>query len=246
MRSPSPPRGTPATYRSTGSSSPTLPSSTSCMTTVATKVLVALPIRKYPPTDASPAASARVPEESSTDSRAPDAHPCSTHPSRAGNVPARVSTTPAIAVLIIMRPTLAGATASGDEDDHPIDCGEPQHEARVGAVGRAPWQDQGVSDIQRVGVVGAGLMGSGIAEVCARAGLDVLVAEVSPDATVAARGRIAAPLGKGVRSRKLSAEHRDAALERLRFTTDLADFTDRNLVVEAAAEIEQVKTEVFT
>ncbi len=88
-------------------------------------------------------------------------------------------------------------------------------------------------------------MGSGIAEVCARAGLDVLVSEVSHDATEAARGRIASSLGKGVRSGKLSAEDRDAALERLRFTTDLADFADRNLVVEAVAENEQVKTEVF-
>ncbi|MCE6998771.1 3-hydroxybutyryl-CoA dehydrogenase [Saccharothrix sp. S26] len=102
-----------------------------------------------------------------------------------------------------------------------------------------------MSDIQRVGVVGSGLMGSGIAEVCARAGLDVLVAEVSPEATEAARGRIASSLGRGVRSGKLSAEDRDAALERLRFTTDLADFADRNLVVEAVAENEQVKTEVF-
>ncbi|MDQ2585347.1 3-hydroxybutyryl-CoA dehydrogenase [Saccharothrix yanglingensis] len=102
-----------------------------------------------------------------------------------------------------------------------------------------------MSDIQRVGVVGSGLMGSGIAEVCARAGLDVLVAEVSPDATEAARGRIASSLGRGVRSGKLSTEDRDAALERLRFTTDLADFADRNLVVEAVAENEQVKTEVF-
>ncbi|MDU0290874.1 3-hydroxybutyryl-CoA dehydrogenase [Saccharothrix longispora] len=102
-----------------------------------------------------------------------------------------------------------------------------------------------MSDIQRVGVVGSGLMGSGIAEVCARAGLDVLVAEVSPDATEAARGRIASSLGRGVRSGKLSAEDRDAALERLRFTTDLADFADRNLVVEAVAENERVKTEIF-
>ncbi|MEU5691705.1 3-hydroxybutyryl-CoA dehydrogenase [Actinosynnema sp. NPDC020468] len=102
-----------------------------------------------------------------------------------------------------------------------------------------------MSDIQRVGVVGSGLMGSGIAEVCARAGLDVVIAEVSPDAAEAARGRIASSLGRGVRSGKLSAEDRDAALGRLRFTTDLADLADRNLVVEAVAEIEQVKTEVF-
>ncbi|MEU4741980.1 3-hydroxybutyryl-CoA dehydrogenase [Actinosynnema sp. NPDC023658] len=102
-----------------------------------------------------------------------------------------------------------------------------------------------MSDIQRVGVVGSGLMGSGIAEVCARAGLDVLVAEVDPVAAEAARGRIASSLGRGVRNGKLSAEDRDAALERLRFTTDLADFADRNLVVEAVAENEQVKTDVF-
>ncbi|MEV0677683.1 3-hydroxybutyryl-CoA dehydrogenase [Actinosynnema sp. NPDC050436] len=102
-----------------------------------------------------------------------------------------------------------------------------------------------MSDIQRVGVVGSGLMGSGIAEVCARAGLDVLVSEVDLDAAEAARGRIASSLARGVRSGKLSAEDRDAALERVRFTTDLADFADRNLVVEAVAENEQVKTDVF-
>ncbi|KAA2256095.1 3-hydroxybutyryl-CoA dehydrogenase [Solihabitans fulvus] len=102
-----------------------------------------------------------------------------------------------------------------------------------------------MTEIQRVGVVGSGLMGSGIAEVCARAGLDVLVAEVNRDATEAAKGRIAASLGRGVRSGKLTAEDRDGALERLRFTTDLGDFHDRNLVVEAVAENEQIKTEVF-
>ena len=108
------------------------------------------------------------------------------------------------------------------------------------------WHHRGVSDIQRVGVVGSGLMGSGIAEVCARAGLDVLIAEVNLDATEAAKGRIASSLGRGVRSGKLSAEDRDAALDRMRFTTDLADFADRNLVVEAVAEQEQIKTDVFT
>ncbi|MCS7483241.1 3-hydroxybutyryl-CoA dehydrogenase [Umezawaea endophytica] len=103
-----------------------------------------------------------------------------------------------------------------------------------------------MSDIQRVGVVGSGLMGSGIAEVCARAGLDVLIAEVNLDATEAAKARIATSLGRGVRSGKLSEQDRDAALDRMRFTTDIADFADRNLVVEAVAEQEQVKTDVFT
>ncbi|WP_170155934.1 3-hydroxybutyryl-CoA dehydrogenase [Umezawaea tangerina] len=103
-----------------------------------------------------------------------------------------------------------------------------------------------MSDIQRVGVVGSGLMGSGIAEVCARAGLDVLIAEVDLGATEAAKARIATSLGRGVRSGKLSESDRDAALDRMRFTTDVADFADRNLVVEAVAENEQVKTDVFT
>ena len=89
-------------------------------------------------------------------------------------------------------------------------------------------------------------MGSGIAEVCARAGLDVMVAEVHQDALEAAKGRIAASLGRGVRNGKLTPEERDQALERLRFTTDLGEFSDRQFVAEAVAENEQIKTEVFT
>jgi len=102
-----------------------------------------------------------------------------------------------------------------------------------------------VAEIRRVGVVGAGLMGSGIAEVCARAGLDVVVSEANPTAMEAGRERIAKSLARGVRSGKLSEQDRDAALGRLRFTTDLGEFADRELVVEAVAENEQVKTEVF-
>ncbi|WP_285504508.1 3-hydroxybutyryl-CoA dehydrogenase [Actinokineospora sp. NBRC 105648] len=103
-----------------------------------------------------------------------------------------------------------------------------------------------MSEISRVGVVGAGLMGSGIAEVCARAGLDVVVAEVSTAALDAGRQRIEKSLARGVRSGKLAEEDRDAALARTRFTTDLGEFADRQLTIEAVAEIEQVKTEVFT
>ncbi|PPK66671.1 3-hydroxybutyryl-CoA dehydrogenase [Actinokineospora auranticolor] len=102
-----------------------------------------------------------------------------------------------------------------------------------------------MSEISRVGVVGAGLMGSGIAEVCARAGLDVVVAEVNAAALESGRKRIEASLARGVRNGKLAEEERDAALARTRFTTDLGDFADRQLTVEAVAENEQVKTEVF-
>jgi 3-hydroxybutyryl-CoA dehydrogenase len=103
-----------------------------------------------------------------------------------------------------------------------------------------------VGEISRIGVVGSGLMGSGIAEVCARAGLDVLVNEVNADALAAGRTRVEASLARGVRSGKLSDTDRDAAVGRLRFTTDLGEFADRELVVEAVAEHEQTKLDVFT
>jgi 3-hydroxybutyryl-CoA dehydrogenase len=101
------------------------------------------------------------------------------------------------------------------------------------------------ADIRGVGVVGCGLMGAGIAEVCARAGLDVVVHEPNPGAADAGRARITASLDRGVRRGKLSGADRDAALARVRVSTDLADLADRDLVVEAATEDEKVKTELF-
>ena len=99
--------------------------------------------------------------------------------------------------------------------------------------------------IERVGVVGAGLMGSGIAEVCARAGLDVVVREVDAAACERGRGRIVGSLDRGVRSGKLAEADRDEALARLAFTTDFADLADRQLVVEAVIEEEGLKTGIF-
>ena len=103
-----------------------------------------------------------------------------------------------------------------------------------------------MSSIARVGVVGCGLMGSGIAEVCARAGLDVLVREVSAEAAEAGRSRLITSLDRGLSSGKLTEAERDAAVGHLSFTTDLADMADRQLVVEAVVEDEALKTEVFT
>jgi 3-hydroxybutyryl-CoA dehydrogenase len=102
-----------------------------------------------------------------------------------------------------------------------------------------------VSDIQRVGVVGAGQMGSGIAEVCAKAGLDVRVAETTGDALELGRARLANSLGRAAERGKITEEERDAALGRLSFTTDLGEFADRDLVIEAVVENEQVKTDIF-
>ncbi|MDI3406902.1 3-hydroxybutyryl-CoA dehydrogenase [Streptomyces cavernicola] len=103
-----------------------------------------------------------------------------------------------------------------------------------------------MGEISTVGVVGCGLMGSGIAEVCARAGLDVLVGELDAEAARAGKARVTASLDRGVRSRKLSAADRDTALARLAFTDDLADFAELPLVVEAVAERLDVKSGILT
>lgn len=99
--------------------------------------------------------------------------------------------------------------------------------------------------ITRVGVVGAGQMGAGIAEVCARAHVDVLVWESTRELTAAGRSRILSSLDRGVSSGKITEREREQAALRLRFTTDLADFADRQLVVEAIVEDEAAKTAVF-
>ncbi|MFI5953341.1 3-hydroxybutyryl-CoA dehydrogenase [Cryptosporangium sp. NPDC051539] len=103
-----------------------------------------------------------------------------------------------------------------------------------------------MSTIERVGVVGAGLMGSGIAEVCARSGLDVLVSEVDAGALEAGQQRIAHSLSRGVKAGKLTQEDRDATAGRITYTTSIDDFSDRDMVVEAVAEIEPLKLEIFS
>ena len=99
--------------------------------------------------------------------------------------------------------------------------------------------------ITRVGVVGAGQMGAGIAEVCARAHVDVLVWESTRELTTRGRDRILDSLDRGVSSGKITAREREHAALRLRFTTDLGDFADRQLVIEAVVEDEAAKTAVF-
>ncbi|RLV56185.1 3-hydroxybutyryl-CoA dehydrogenase [Aeromicrobium phragmitis] len=100
--------------------------------------------------------------------------------------------------------------------------------------------------IERMGVIGGGLMGSGIAEVNARAGLDVVLVEVSEEAAHAARGRIQASLDKAEKRGKISAADVAATMERIRAVSDLGVLADRQLVVEAASENEQIKLDLFT
>ncbi|MER7420679.1 3-hydroxybutyryl-CoA dehydrogenase [Micromonospora peucetia] len=99
--------------------------------------------------------------------------------------------------------------------------------------------------IRRVGIVGCGVMGAGIAETCARAGLDVLVAVSRPASVAPGRARLTASLDRAVGRGKLSEADRDAALARVSLTADLTDFADRQLVIEAASEQESIKLDVF-
>ncbi|GAA2055926.1 3-hydroxybutyryl-CoA dehydrogenase [Williamsia deligens] len=99
--------------------------------------------------------------------------------------------------------------------------------------------------ISRVGVIGAGQMGAGIAEVCARAHTDVLVYESTRELAAAGRSRILRSLDRGVSSGKLTEREREQSSWRLRFTSDLGDFADRQMVCEAVVEDEAVKTAIF-
>ncbi|MFB7657213.1 MULTISPECIES: 3-hydroxybutyryl-CoA dehydrogenase [unclassified Streptomyces] len=103
-----------------------------------------------------------------------------------------------------------------------------------------------MTDVERIGIVGCGLMGSGIAEVCARAGHHVVVVETSRAAADAGAKRIAGSLERAAVAGKLSAAEREATFNRIAVTTDMTRMGDRDLVVEAVAEDERAKLEVFT
>jgi 3-hydroxybutyryl-CoA dehydrogenase len=98
---------------------------------------------------------------------------------------------------------------------------------------------------QKVAVVGAGLMGSGIAQVAAMSGLEVIVRDVTPAALDRGRAAIERSLGRFVEKAAISGDERDSALGRITTTTDLDDVADADIVVEAVFEQIEVKREVF-
>ncbi|HKD32964.1 MAG TPA: 3-hydroxyacyl-CoA dehydrogenase family protein [Gaiellaceae bacterium] len=100
-------------------------------------------------------------------------------------------------------------------------------------------------EISRVGVVGLGTMGAGIAQVCLQAGLEVIGREVELELGEAARGRIDHYLGRSVEKGRLTAEEKDAALDRLHLVTGLAELGGCQLVIEAVFEDLEVKQETF-
>jgi 3-hydroxybutyryl-CoA dehydrogenase len=102
------------------------------------------------------------------------------------------------------------------------------------------------TEIERVGVVGLGTMGAGIAQVCIQAGVETVGREVTEELGERARERIAHYLGRGVEKGRLTAEERDAALARLTTTTELDDLAGCELVIEAVVEELDAKREIFT
>jgi 3-hydroxybutyryl-CoA dehydrogenase len=100
-------------------------------------------------------------------------------------------------------------------------------------------------EVRKVGVVGLGTMGAGIAQVCVQAGVETVGREVSEELAERARERIAHYLGRGVEKGRSTPEERDAALARLRTTTELADLAGCDLVVEAVVEELDAKRQLF-
>jgi 3-hydroxybutyryl-CoA dehydrogenase len=100
-------------------------------------------------------------------------------------------------------------------------------------------------DVRVVGVVGCGLMGSGIVEVVARAGIRAVFIEPTDDLVAAGRRRIHASLARAVERGKLDADGRDRALEDISGATELSEVGDADLVIEAATEDLAAKLDVF-
>jgi 3-hydroxybutyryl-CoA dehydrogenase len=100
-------------------------------------------------------------------------------------------------------------------------------------------------DIKKIGVIGCGIMGSGIVEVCARAGAAVTYLEVDDEQVERGRVRIEKSLSRGVERGKLSEDDRVGAMSAIHGTTDYEDVADADLVIEAATEHLQTKLEIF-
>jgi 3-hydroxybutyryl-CoA dehydrogenase len=101
-------------------------------------------------------------------------------------------------------------------------------------------------EIKKVGVVGCGQMGSGIAQVSAQAGYDVIVSEISGELLKKGLAVIASSLDRGVQKQRISAQERDDAWGRLKGTTDTGDFRECDLVIEAAVENLDLKKKIFS
>jgi 3-hydroxybutyryl-CoA dehydrogenase len=99
--------------------------------------------------------------------------------------------------------------------------------------------------INHIGVMGAGLMGNGIAHVAALAGCDVILSDIAMDRAEKGKANIAANLGRQLAKAQITETEMQAALNRISLTTNTADFAPCNLVIEAATENESLKQKIF-
>ena len=99
--------------------------------------------------------------------------------------------------------------------------------------------------IEQIGIVGAGTMGNGIAQVCAAAGLKVTMADISDAALARGLSTVTSSLERLVNKQKMTDADRTAALSRIATTTDTAKFADCDLVIEAATENEDLKVKIL-
>ena len=102
-----------------------------------------------------------------------------------------------------------------------------------------------MTEIRSIGVIGAGQMGAGIAQVFAQAGYDVFLNDIDPEKLEAALGGIALQLDKQVEREKLSVADHNATLSRLKGTQDLAELGASDLIIESATEVEKTKVQIF-
>jgi 3-hydroxybutyryl-CoA dehydrogenase len=113
------------------------------------------------------------------------------------------------------------------------------------ALGVGGEQDVRAKDVKRVGVVGFGLMGSGIAQVLAGVGIEVVVLEPTEELLARGRERVDASTGRAVERGKLDHRERDALVGRIRGTTEVASLADVQLAIEAATEDRDAKIAIF-
>ena len=102
-----------------------------------------------------------------------------------------------------------------------------------------------MNDIKSVGILGGGLMGSGIAQVCAASGYETVIREVSDELATRARASITRSFDRAIEKGKATAQDRDGALSRITTTTELADLGRVDIVIEAVVEDLAVKSEMF-
>ena len=116
---------------------------------------------------------------------------------------------------------------------------------RGGGRGKQVEQSVMTGEIQKVGVIGAGQMGNGIAQVCGLAGIDVALNDVSEERVNAGLATINGNMARQIARGQIDEAQRKAALQRIRPAPTYADFSDCDLVIEAASENEAIKRKIF-